>query len=1036
MKEKIIDFSNGIFVYEQTRLKIEPSELIFELEEGEAAHGSFIVSSCDERRVKGILFTRIPGMKIQNDSFFARAARFEFIYEPQFLREGEVLEDRVWLETSAGEYALPVKVKIKEKKNEEKEEVPLPELLPVQTEAQRVARKGRGRREEWKKKRQQEAALVEMQLTIERERRNGCTKKEADEKLRDLVDLLIRTEPESSVYPLLDAYVMLRENRKEEAGWILRKYERTRLFQQRDMQVRALFLYVNGLFREDPELTASSVVQLQKIYLKRPENGMVIAFLMDLDPKLKEKSRTRYTMLERQFRAGTRNRLLYQEAWNLLKEDMALFTKLDAFTLQVFGWAASHGFLTVEAAQAAAGQAARVKRWTPLAARLLKACYQVSPSKETAGAVCSIYIRGHRMDEDAFVWYQKGVELDAKITNLYEYFMYALPENYSQLLPRQVLLYFHYHNTLTSRQKTAFYCNLVRYGKPGDAVYEEHRRLLQEFLLKQLRERRLNESLAWLYGKCLLVETLDEDMLEALADLLFLRKLTCKEKRIRRVEVSYVQLEEKITVPVTGGCAYIPVYTPNAKIVLLDEYGQRYCQSVPYDLKRVMIEPKFLQVCTVKLKHHLGLNLYLLDGNGTHRIKNDNVELIWRLVEEERLKESYRQQLKLELLEYERKHRRLERMDERLRISDVDALSRKDQAAYIENFILFREDEEAFRLLERTGCQEVDARLLLRLLQRLLAEEKVEQERLLPFARYVFEKGVYTERVIALLAEDGRKNIKELLSLWEAGERFGMPLPRLEEQLLVQSLFTERYVNEVFPVFLSMEDRGNDMVIGAAYLNYLSWMDFVKGAEVPEGLFDSLEHHLLWEDKLSETAVLSYLKQLSVLILLTDVQKRLVRRLMKELTAKRRRFAFMQKLLPYVEENGRPADQVVVEYRCNPDHKVILHYVLEYHGKRSFEYVTECLYPVCQGVFTRAFILFYGERLTWFFTETVADGTEISTGCRTMENREEHVEGSSRYYQLCRMQRALDHQQERSLKRMMTDYEEMTGLVEEKFRIR
>lgn len=1036
MKEKIIDFSNGIFVYEQTRLKIEPSELIFELEAGETAHGSFIVSSCDERRVKGILFTRIQGMRIQNDSFFARAARVEFVYEPRFLREGEALEDRIWLETSAGEYELPVKVKIKEKRNEEKEEVPLPELPPVKEDTQMVSLKGRGRREEWKKKRQQESALVEMQLTLERERRNGCTKKEADEKLRTLVDMLVQNDPESPVYPLLDAYVMLRENRREEAGWILRKYERTRLFQLRDMQVRALFLYVNALFREDPELTASSVVQLQKIYLKRPENGMVIAFLMDLDPKLKEKSRTCYTMLERQFRAGTRNRLLYQEAWKLLKEDMALFTKLDAFTLQVFGWAASHGFLNAETAQAVAGQAARIKRWTPLAAGLLKACYQVSPSKETAGAVCSIYIRGHRMDEDAFVWYQKGVELDAKITNLYEYFMYALPENYPQLLPRQVLLYFHYHNTLTSRQKTAFYCNLVRYGKPGETVYEEHRRLLQEFLLKQLRERRLNESLAWLYGKCLLVETLDEDMLRALADLLFLRKLTCKEKRIRQVEVSYLQLEEKITVPLTGGCAYIPVYTPNARIVLIDERGARYRQTVPYDLKRVMIEPKFLQACTIRLNDHLGLNLYLLDGNGTHRIKNDNVELIWRLVEEERLRESYRRHLKLELLEYERKHKRLERMDERLRISDVDALSRKEQAVYIENFILLREDEGAFGLLERTGCRDADARLLLRLLQRLLAEEKVEKERLLPFARHVFEKGVYTERVISLLAEDGRKNIKELLSIWEAGERFGMSLPGLEEQLLVQSLFTQRYVNEVFPVFQSMEDRGNDMVIGAAYLNYLSWMDFVKGEEVPEGLFDSLEHHLLWEDKLSETAVLSYLKQLSVLLLLTDGQKRLVRRLMKDLTAKRRRFAFMQKLLPYAEESGRPADQVVVEYRCNPDHRVILHYVLEYHGRRSFEYVTECVYPVCQGIFTRAFILFYGERLTWFFTETASDGTEISTECRTIENREEHVEGNSRYHQLCRMQRALDYQQERSLKRMMTEYEEMTGLVEEKFRIR
>ena len=203
---------------------------------------------------------------------------------------------------------------------------------------------------------------------------------------------------------------------------------------------------------------------------------------------------------------------------------MALFTRLDRFTFQVFGWAASCGVLTKEAAQAVAVQAVRIKRWSPLAARLLKSCYEVHPSKETVGAVCSVYIRGQRTDAEAFEWYERGVEWDAKITNLYEYFIYSLPQNYPKLLPRQVLLYFHYHNTLSSQQKTEFYCNLIRYGTPGEPVFEDHRRLLQEFLLEQLRERKLNEPLAWLYGRCLLTETLEKNLLEALADILFCRK--------------------------------------------------------------------------------------------------------------------------------------------------------------------------------------------------------------------------------------------------------------------------------------------------------------------------------------------------------------------------------------------------------------------------------------------------------------------------------------------------------------------------------
>ena len=89
MKEKIIEFFNGIFVYDQPRLKLEPEELVFDLESSELVRGSFVVSSRDERRVKGLLHTRVPGLTLLTDSFYARAARIEYTYQPQHLREGE-----------------------------------------------------------------------------------------------------------------------------------------------------------------------------------------------------------------------------------------------------------------------------------------------------------------------------------------------------------------------------------------------------------------------------------------------------------------------------------------------------------------------------------------------------------------------------------------------------------------------------------------------------------------------------------------------------------------------------------------------------------------------------------------------------------------------------------------------------------------------------------------------------------------------------------------------------------------------------------
>lgn len=192
------------------------------------------------------------------------------------------------------------------------------------------------------------------------------------------------------------------------------------------------------------------------------------------------------------------------------------------------------------------------------------------------------------------------------------------------------------------------------------------------------------------------------------------------------MEVSYSQLKQVTTVPVSGGSALIPVYTPNARIVLLDEQGRRYEKTVSYDLKRLLIEPKFLQTCIQKLTGHTGLNLYRLDGNGSHRLSGENVETALALLSSGELSMDYERQLKLEYLQYERKHRRLETLSEAFFIKDAEKLSGKEQGAYIEILILLSRDREAWDLLRRVQCHTVEPRILMKLILRLKEEETAD----------------------------------------------------------------------------------------------------------------------------------------------------------------------------------------------------------------------------------------------------------------------------------------------------------------------
>lgn len=83
----------------------------------------------------------------------------------------------------------------------------------------------------------------------------------------------------------------------------------------------------------------------------------------------------------------------------------------------------------------------------------------------------------------------------------------------------------------------------------------------------------------------------------------------------------------------------------------------------------------------------------------------------------------YERQLKLEYLQYERKHRRLETLSEAFFIKDAEKLSGKEQGAYIEILILLSRDREAWDLLRRVQCHTVEPRILMKLILRLKEEE-------------------------------------------------------------------------------------------------------------------------------------------------------------------------------------------------------------------------------------------------------------------------------------------------------------------------
>lgn len=653
---------------------------------------------------------------------------------------------------------------------------------------------------------------------------------------------------------------------------------------------------------------------------------------------------------------------------------------------------------------------------------------------------CSLRIKNGEVDRESFLWYRRGVLEELKITNLYEYFMLSAPEDYGEAFPRNLLLYFQMeNNTLNSHQKALLYANVIKYQEEDSQIYQDYRDSIEEFMLEELLKRRQSENLAVIYERFLVEQLLTIDFAEALADILFLRRISCSDRRIRQVQVLYDQLQEKITVPLVGGQALIPVYTPGAVIALVDAQGNCYASSVPYTLKRLMDERRYAGRCQELLHYHQGLYLYLCDGaSKSHVITSQNVENYKRVLKINGFTARYKEDVRQEILQFYYAGHELEELDREFFVAETASMTPKDRAKYTEILILRGLYEEAYDSLRKFGYALVRVKLLIKLAAYRIRETGYEEnEFLLKLCLFIFRQHKYNESILEYLSGYYYGSARTMEAVWQEARAFEVNVFDLEERLLGQMLFTGEFLESAFEIFKDYHSLGGEGLAGRAYLTWLAYEDFVRGKPAPKGAYDYLEQAIAWEENLADVCGLAYLNDLTLRRHLNEHQRIRAERMVKDYIERKMRFSFMK---PLMERLGKPymlEDKTFVEYRANPNHRVVLHYVVETPRERTCSYMAERLYPVEPGLFVREFTLFYGERLTWFVTEVLEDGTEISTpDVSYTEEREEPLLTGTKYADIYELARSLSERDMAEFERRMENYGRKNFLIETVFSLK
>ncbi len=640
---------------------------------------------------------------------------------------------------------------------------------------------------------------------------------------------------------------------------------------------------------------------------------------------------------------------------------------------------------------------------------------------------------------ESFSWYRRGVNLELKITNLYEYFMMSVLAETKEAFPRNLLLYFLMEDqSLNQAQKALLYANVIEYQPEDSEIYQRYRDKIESFMLDQLLERRLSENMAVIYERFLVEELLTIDFAEALADIMFLRRIRCEDRRIRQVQVLYEQLQQKIEVSLLHGEALIPIYTPGAVIVLVDEQGNCYTSSVPYTLTRLINEKRYVKKCQELLRYHKGLYLYLCDGmSRSHVITADNVENYKRILQIEGFTVRYKEDIWQEILQFYYANHDLRELDQDFFRTETARMKPKDRARYVEILILRGMYEEAWQQL--LVCDEtlIRAKLLLKLVVWKIQELDYEEDSfLLKLCLRIFQEHKYNEGILEYLSGYYYGSRKVMEEIRAEALIFELDVFDLEERILGQMLFTGEVPEESWEIFQHYRAQGGDGLVAKAYLTYLSFRDFVLDEKVPEGLYEELAKGILWEAGEAAVWDLAYLRHLSEKYKLTETEEFQAERMTKICIQKKQRFAFMKPLLARLGRSELLEDKTFVEYRANPEHKVILHYVIESPRIKQCNYVAERLYPEEPGIFVKEFTLFYGDRLTWFVTEEDEAGEHPTPDHSFVEGEEEPLVTGTKYAAIYEMARSISEHDIPALQEQYETYQKKKYLIESVFSLK
>lgn len=841
-----------------------------------------------------------------------------------------------------------------------------------------------------------------------------------------LVEKLVAMDENDVSARLFQAQMLITEERYNEAGWILDHVAELLERGAGNDTLRAYYLYLSTLIHRDQKYVDRVTSEVEQIYREDNANWRVAWLLLYLSEEYHKSVTGRWVFLEKQYMAGCSSPILYIEAVALLNSNPALLRKLGTFERQIIWYGARKELLKAEVVGQMLYLVDKVREYSDVLYRTLKKLYEKNDVR-VLQQICTLLIKGAKTDSRYFEWYRLGVENNLRITNLYEYYMMTLDLTVPQEIPKVVLMYFSYQNSLDYEHAAYLYDYILQNDDRLKDIYDTYRIRMDRFCMEQLARAHINRQLADIYNRLLKPEMITEQTCEPLSRLLFAHLIRVEDERLRKVYVYQPGSLYPTEYQISGGKVWVSLYGSDYTIVFEDAWNNRFLKNVEYTIEKLMIPGKFLRILAPFPFKNPELDLYLCSSEKEGAIKSaESAARARRVAESDRVECSVKRELMLKLLQYYYDTDAVEALDEYLLQIAPEALTAEERGNVIRYIVLRGNLELARQWLNAYGPYFIDIKLLVRLIGPLMEKNNMaEDDVLTASAVYAFNKGKYNSTVLRYLTMYYRGMTKGLRDVWKAAQSFGMDCYKLCENILVQMLYTGSFVGEKMEIFRYYVSQGAKIEVEEAFLVQCAYDYFVKERVTEKEVFDEIERMYMRGEPVKRVCKLAFLKYYAENQgELTENGKELTENFLDEMMEQHIHLEFFREYRHNENVAQEMADKTIVEYRTDAHTKVCIHYVLLHENGESDEYSSEYMREVYAGVFFKEFVLFFGESLQYYITEE-RGGEEQLTESGTLQKSDiRGNEAESRYHLV----------NDIVISKTLEDFDTMDHLLEEYYR--